>query len=280
MDALAPAPTRATNTITLRFPPLVSLPVQFFTATEDTSAVERHTFDRLTDAEIGVRKYNKQTGKDVANEDCAMKVLVGDKLVELTDAEMLAATAGTAVDKGDVEVSTFVPVAAIGDKYLVDSGRLYQVRPAPRDVGGKKPDPYAEKLFMLLLAALEEKKVAALLRVGLRGTARHAVLMADGFVRFLYYAEEVRLPLAFPDVEVAPTELEAFGQLIDAIGTDTPDLVNDAREAIAECLKAKAAGMKPEPVAAREPETAEIVDLTAALAASVKAAKTKKKKAA
>lgn len=276
MDALAPAPTRATNNITLRFPPLVSLNVQFFTATEDTKVVERHTYNRATDSEIGYKKYDKVTGKDVADADCAMKVLVGEKLVELTEAEMLAATAGSAVDKGDVEVSTFVPVAAIGDKYLVDTGRLYQVRPAPREVGKKKlPDPQAQKLFALLLASLAEHGVAALLRVGLRGTARHALLCADGFVRFVYYPDEVRAPLDLPDVEISDGEREAFGQLIEAIGTSTPDLVNDAKEAIAECLVAKAAGLEAAPVVAREPE-AEILDLTAALAASVEAAQMKK----
>lgn len=280
MDATAPAPKQATNNITLRFPPLVSLTVQFYTATEDTKSVERHQYHRANDHEIGYKKFDKVTGKEVNSEDIATKVLVGDKLVELTDAEMLAATAGAAVDKGDVEVSTFVPVSAIGDKYLVDNSRLYQVRPAQRDVGKKKvPDPHAEKLFMLLLASLEERQVAALLRVGLRGTARHAVLMADGFVRFLFYADEVRQQRALPDVELSAVDREAFGELIDAIGVDTPDLVNNAKEAITECLIAKAAGLEATPIPEREEPEAEIVDLTAALAASVKAAKARKKAA-
>lgn len=276
MDALAPAPTRATNRIVLRLG-LLSLPVQLFTATEDTKPVERHTFHRTTDAEIGYLKVIKATGKPVASEDVAMKVLVGEKLVELTDEEMLAATAGTAVDKGDVEIETFVPVAAIGDKYLVDSDRLYQVRPAPRDVGKKKvPDVQANKVFALMMATLAENGLAALLRVGLRGTARHAVLMADGYVRFLFYPDEVRAELPIPEVELSDGERAQFGALVDAIGTTTPDLVNHAREEIAECLAAKAAGLTATPVVVDDESEAEVLDLTAALAASVEAAQAKK----
>lgn len=277
MDALAPAPTRATNNITLRFPPLVSLDVQFFTATEDTKVVERHTYHRTTNEEVGYLKVIKATGQAISNDDIAMKVMVGEKLVELTDLEMLAATSGTAVDKGDVEVLTFVPVEAIGAKYLVDTGRLYQVRPAPKEVGKKKvPDAKAQHLFMLMLASLEQHKVAALLRVGLRGTARHALLCADGMVRFVHYPDEVRAALELPNVEISAGELEAFGQLIEAIGTTTPDLVNDAKDAINECLIAKAAGLEATPVVQRVAPEAEVVDLTAALAASVAAAQAKK----
>ncbi len=204
-----------------------------------------------------------------------MMVDVGDQLVELTDDEMAQATAGAAVDKGYVEIETFVPLEAIGTTYLVDTERLYQVRSAPKEVKRTKvPDKPAEKLYRVLLAAMASRQAAALLRISLRGTARYAVLTPDAEMKFLFYPEEIREQLPLSEAEYTNAELAGFGAFIDAIGYDTPDLVDDAKAAINAFLALKIAGEIPEIEALPEPD-AVVLDLSAALEASIAAVKNK-----
>lgn len=273
MGVHAKAPTRATNNITLTFG-LLPIPVQLFKATEDTKAVERKQFSRSTGNPVGTQPIDKVTRKPVANDDIVYKAEVGDKWVELTDDELASVTAGSAVEKGNVGIDAFVPLDAIGDLYLLDTSRLYQARPAPTESGRKKmPNPHAIKAFALLCAVLRKQKAAALFHVGLRSTARYAVLTPDGYVRFLFFDEEVRQERELDEVEITDAEMGMAMTLIgDAL--ETPELVDDARAKIAEFLATKAEDTNATPIVdAPASEDAPLIDFTAALEASVNAAR-------
>lgn len=277
MQALANAPSRATNNIRLGLG-LMSIEVQLFTATEETKPVERHQHVRSTGNPVGYKKYDKVTGDLVADGDIANMVVVDDALIELTDDEILSATAGAAVDKGNVEIQEFVPLAALDSEFLVDTGRLYQVRPALRKISDRKkvPDVRANTLFNLMMAVMADRQVAALFRVGLRGSARYCVLTPDAHVRFLYFPDEIRAPLPVPAEEFGDKDFTEMGMLIDVLTVDElPELTNDAKEAITEFLAQKAAGKTPAVPVATAPE-AVVLDLSAALEASLAAAKTTK----
>ena len=87
--------------------------------------------------------------------------------------------------KGLAEIQAFVPLKDLG-KYLTEG--LLQVR--PRKVKGKV-DVAAERAFALLLAAMKSRKVAALVKVAMRGPARFALLTPEGNLLLILTADAV-----------------------------------------------------------------------------------------
>lgn len=265
----SPAPTRATSTMTIMFG-LVPVPLRLFSATSEPEAPKRKM---ITPAGNPVNRPNidSVTREEVPSAACKKVVFVDDVPVELTDEEIAAVTAPVATDRHGLPIETFIPVDAIERDYWVSA--RHQARPALRTVskGGKEKkedDPVANKAFTLLLSALQEKQVAALVRVSLRGPARYAALMPDGRLLFLHYDKEVREDFAFPeDVTLSDGEKALAAQIVDEIGVSTPELIDESSNLILEYVTKKAAGEVDVPVATSkvEPE----LDLSSLLAASI-----------
>lgn len=270
----APAPSRPTATFTVMLG-MVPVPIRLFTPTEETELVKRKLFTQEGHP-VGMPTTDMVTGEKVSRDQCKKMVDVDGEFVELTDDEIAQVTAGQAVDKGCVNIETFIPLETIGERYRVS--KWYQARPQEREIGsGKKkkrqPNPVADKAFVLLLAALKAENVAALVRVGLRSTARYAALTPDGHFHFLHYDGEVREERELPEADVSDAELDMARQLLTNVGVSTPDLFDEAGEAVFAYVTKKAAGDVSEFEVIAAPEVDNVIDFTALLTTAVAQAK-------
>ena len=258
-------PSRATANLTLGWG-LVSIPLSLYAATEEVKA-ERHEYT-LDGHPVGRQRYDKETGRPVAADQVVKMATSGTgALVELTDDELAALTAGP---RGTADIETFVPLSALADGTYVIEG-YNQVRPARTKTGSRRSEnPAAAKAFALLLEAMAANRVAALIKVTLRGPARYAAVLPDGRLALLAWARQVRPALPLPEVELGEAEVKMGRQLVEAVGVSTPVLEDTAGEALARYVDEKAAGSTPPPAPAEE--AAPVVDLTAALQASLAAA--------
>lgn len=267
-DVNPAAPSRPTSTFTLMLG-MVPVPVRLFTPTQNNVTVERKMFSPDGNP-VGMPLTDLVTGQRVDKASTVKKVDYNGELIELSDDELASVTAGFAVDKGQVPIETLIPLDAIGLRYRVE--KFYQARPQKRQIGKKRvDDPVADKAFNLLLKALAAKNVAALFRVGLRSNARYAALTPDGHIHFLFYDDEVRQQVEFPEAEVSDAELGMASQLLDNIGLSVPVLVNESAALVQDYLSRKATGNVEEFEIAEAPVLDSVPDLTALLAASVKA---------
>lgn len=272
MPTLASPPVKSTVGFTLQWGSLVQVPVRLFTAVEDTTPIKRSQYT-ATGNKVIQPKTDSVTMKPAT--DIKLMVPVGDKLVELSDEEMAQVTSDFNVDRGSVPIQ-FVPLEKIGTRYRVE--KWYQARSGLKKVGEKSiPDPHADKVFALLLQSMAKRNVACLFRTALKGAARYAALTPDGNVHFLFYDGEVREDFGWPDTTISKAEAEQGLDLIDAVGVSEPDLDDERGAALRAFVEKKAKDPKVKAIAVPSGEgLAEVVDLTAALAASVKQAKAKK----
>jgi DNA end-binding protein Ku len=260
-------PSRATASLTLGWG-LVSIPVSLYAVTEGAkAAVERHEYT-LDGHPVGRQPYDKETGEPVAADQIVKMATSGTgALVELTDEELAALTAGP---RGTADIETFVPLSALADGTYVTEG-YNQVRPARTKTGSRRSEnPAAAKAFALLLEAMAANRVAALVKVTLRGPARYAAVLPDGRLALLAWARQVRPARALPEAELGEAEVQMGRRLVEAVGISTPVLEDTAGEALARYVDEKAAGSATPPAPAEE--AAPVIDLTAALQASLAAA--------
>lgn len=304
---LAPAPKRSTIAFQLNFG-MLPVRLRCFAPYQDAAeAVKPHNYIavEVTDDDgepvldddgnptieyhpVGNKQYDKITGDTVTDGVIKMVTLDNpyprpgepDVLVELTDDEKALVTAGHAVDKGDVPIETFVPLDTIGSRYHVKSS--HQIRPALRQENKKSvPDKNANKAFALFMAAMAEKQVGCMIRMGLRAAARYGIITPDGFVHWLHFDAEVREDFPWPDVTVSDAEVKGASGLIDGYGVDTPDLIDESGKALYEYLTNK---VKTGETVEALPEPDEVeqddddLDFTALLEASVTVVKSAKAK--
>ena len=150
------------------------------------------------------------------------------------------------------------------------------------------PDKGAAKAYKLLASAMEETGKVALARFVMRTKQYLAAIRArDGVLVLstMVYADEVNEPLEIPElddvttVEVNERERRMAEQLIESLSAAfKPDQYHDThREQVLDLIERKAAGE--EIIAAPAAPAAEkVVDLMAALEASVAAAKESRKR--
>jgi non-homologous end joining protein Ku len=265
----APAPRSGYNlTVSLG---LLNIPVKYHQAKQDDAVGIKRSQFTADGHPVGSMPYDKQTGATVEKDGIIKKAQVDDVWVEVTDEEIETYTSNPDLMAGVASIETFVPVESIGREYVVAD--TYYVRPAPIGSGrSAKQNPAAEKAFALLVATMETKGVAALFRIPTsRSVAKWAALLPDGRMVTLRYASEVRVAPALPEPSHSVAEAALAAQLIDSLGVSTPVLEDEATPQLRTYLEAKAAGQKPEaPVATAI--GADVLDLEAALAASLKVA--------
>ena len=263
--ALAPQPTRASNSFTLAFG-VLNIPLGVYTGTEQTR-VTRKEFLPVGDELIPVGRsaVRTDTGEVIASDTVVrMAQASTGAWVTLTDDEIADCTC----PKGVGDILTFVPVKDVG-AYLAED----QVQVRPKATKGK-PDAAAEKAFALLLTTMRKKKVVALVRVALRGPARHGLLFPDGSFVYVRTADQVREARDLNDsFKFSDAEVNLAAALIDAVGTSTPVLTDDTAPAVRAFVEAKAAGVPAPVVVERD---AIPLDIMAALSASIDAAKAAK----
>jgi DNA end-binding protein Ku len=244
---------------------LVSIPVKAYTATEERD-VAFHQVHRDDGGRIKYQRTCTVCGETVAYSDIAKGYDLGDgSTVILTDEDLADLPLPT---KHTIDVRSFVPAEQVDAMYF---NRSYYLEP---DAAGRKP-------YALLRDALRESQRAALVKIALRSREQLALVRAHGealVLETMLWPDEVRatdgLELPGDDVELRDEERTMASSLVAAMSDDfhPEQFSDDYRQALLAVIEAKAAGhevVAPEVAA----ETGGVVDLMAALQASVDAAR-------
>ena len=247
---------------------LVNIPVKLFSAVSRKN-VNFNQIDTKTGARIKMKRVSSVDERDVAYEDIVKGYeLASGEYVTINDDE-LAALDPEAVRTIDIE--EFVDLSEI-DPLFYDSG-YYLV-----------PDQTTAKAYKLLASAMEKSQKVGIARFVMR-TKQYlaAVRPKDGrlILNTMVYGDEIVQPEeiggfeALDKVKVADKELVMATQLIESLTEDfAPEKHRDTyREAVLALIERKAAGHTEVVAAPVAPSAEKVIDLMAALEASVKAAK-------
>jgi DNA end-binding protein Ku len=244
---------------------LVTIPIKLYSATEERDIA----FHQVHQADGGRIKYKRTCsvcGEEVAYADIAKGYdMPGTGTVILSDADLASVPLTTS---RAIDVVQFVPLEQVDPLYF---NKSYYVEP---ERAGTKP-------YVLLREALERSGKVALVKVALRQREALATLrVREGVfvLETMLWPDEIRRPdfgFLDDDVEVRPQELTMAGTLIESLSGDfEPGDYNDEyREALQAVIDAKVAGQEVVQPDIEAPETGAVVDLMAALRASVDAAK-------
>ena len=252
---------------------LVTIPVQLF------SAVSRKNvrFNQL-DAETGARVRYKKVSSADGSELPVERIIKGYELpsgeyVTVTDAE-LEALAPAAVRT--IDIDAFVDLADIDPVFYDSAYHLV-------------PDEATAKPYKLLAEAMGEADKVAICHFVMRSKQYLAAIRpVDGrlMLSTMVYADELVDPAqiegldAMGDIPVDERETAMARQLIAALEADfDPVRYTDSyREAVLELIERKASGETTATVTSPAPSSDTVVDLMAALEASVAAAKEARKR--
>jgi DNA end-binding protein Ku len=242
---------------------LVSIPVRLYPATQSKAGVSFNLLHKKCGSRLKQQYVCPRDGEQVSRDDMVKGYEFSkDQYVTFTPDELksLEEKATQSID-----IDAFVPLAAIDPIYFE---RPYYLGP---EKGG-------DKAYRLLAEAMQETGRAALARYAARGKQYLVMLRPspDGralILQELLYADEVRpmseVPL--PDGEAREAELKLAKQLIDQIASETfePSKYHDeVRERIQADIERKVQGHDISE-SAPAPEPARIIDLMAALKASL-----------
>ncbi len=247
---------------------LVTIPVKVFAATEEKDI----TFRQVHAADGGRIRYKRVCdidGEEVPYSDIA-------KGYEMPDGEILVLEADDLADlpltsRKVIDVLEFVPMEQIDS---ISLARAYYL--------GADGGP-AEKPYVLLRDALAESDRVAIVKVTLRNREALAVVRPSEDALVLHtmlWPDEVRSPAAVSpptDVELRSQEIAMARSYIDTLTTDfDPGRYHDEyRQALQEVITAKVEGHELE-AAPSTPTQGNVVDLMAALRASVDEARRKR----
>jgi DNA end-binding protein Ku len=245
---------------------LVSIPVALYPATQEHE-VRFHQFQRGTQSRIRYRRVNQDTGKEVDYSDIVKGAELPDgEHVVLSDEELEEVEPQRTKS---IEINDFVDLASIDPVYFQKS---YFV--GPRDEGSRKP-------YALLSTAIERSGRAAVASFVLRNKEYLAVIrpyQGALLLETMFFADEVRQldrvienqpdngSLRKQDVDMALNLIESMSAEWD------PQRYHDRyTERVNELVEAKSKNEKFE-VPEEEPG-GDVVDLTAALRASIERAR-------
>jgi len=244
---------------------LVNVPVKLFSATSPKD-VRFHQLEEGTGARIRYRRVSETSGEEVPYERIVKGYeLGGDRYVIISPDELdaLDPKATHSVDIEDfVELSEIDPVFYEHPYYLV-------------------PDKGGSKAYSLLVRAMSESGKVAIGRLVMR-TKQYlcAIRPVDGVLclETMLFADEVvspeELDVGDEDVEVSERELTMARQLIESLSSafDPTKYRDEYRDRVLELIERKAEGQEIVAQPAAE-APAKVVDLMAALEASLAAAK-------
>ena len=244
---------------------LVTIPVKLYSATEEKD-VSFHQVRRSDGSRIKYKRVAAADGEEVAYGDIAKGYeLPSGETVILTDDDFrdLPLSTSKAID-----VLQFVPLDEVDPIYFAKSYYL-------------EPEKAGHKPYVLLREALEQSGKVAIVKVALRTREALATLRVRDNVFVLetmLWPDEVRPPdfgFLDEDIEVRPQELAMASSLIETLsGQFDPTQYSDSyREALQAVIDAKVEGREVIAPGGSQPSTGTVLDLMAALRASVEAAK-------
>ena len=245
---------------------LVSIPIQMYAATENKNVSLRQVHE-ADGGRIQYKRFCTIDGAEVPYAEIAKGYELPDgEMVVITDAEMAELPLSS---QRTIDVLEFVPLESIDP---IQYDRTYYL----------EPQKNAVKPYIVLRDALQKSSQVAIAKVAVRQRESMAVLRVHADVMVMttmLWPDEVREP-DFPFLrddppQIRPQEVTMAGSLIESLAEPVfePEKYHDHyREALEEMIEAKVAGeetTKPAAVTAK----ADVVDLMAALQASVDAAK-------
>lgn len=245
---------------------LVTIPVKVYSATEERDI----SFRQVHEADGGRIRYKRVCeidGDEVPYADIGKGYEMPDgRMVVLTNEDFAELPLPTAKA---IDVLEFVPADQVDSMYFAKAYYL------AADAAGAKP-------YVLFRDALTKTGQCALVKVAIRTRETLALLRErDGalVLQTMLWPDEVRdAEFAAPgeDVSVRKQEVDMAESYIATLKADfDPDRYHsDYREALEQLVEAKVAGLPmPEQPEDEGGETAQVLDLVAALRASVDAAK-------
>jgi DNA end-binding protein Ku len=245
---------------------LVAIPIKLFHAVRK-QAVSFNQLDDRTMARIKYKKVSSVDGEEVPEEHIVKGYEVSKDRYIVVDPDELEPFIPSATRT--VEIEEFVDLDEIDPVYY---DAAYYVAP------GTTPKPY-----VLLAKAMEESGKVAIARFVMRNKQYTAAIRAEQgrlVMSTLSYADEVIDPVeieelqGLDEIDVSDREVRMAESLVESLSaTFEPEKYRDEyREQVLDLIKIKASGEEftmPEVVA----EKPKVVDLMAALEASVRAAK-------
>ena len=262
---------RAIGTSTIAFG-LVSLPVKIYSTGESSRKISFNMIWKERGVRVRQQYIDPSDGAGVPKDEIVKGYeFAKDQYVLFTPEELEVVEAPKS---DEIEIVSFVPADTVGRLYF---NKAYYLGP---DKGGARA-------YRLLAAALRDMDRVAIAKHATRGK-QYVVMIRpheEGLLmEQLYYADEIRpfseVPLE--EGEVNPAELQLARQLIDQAASEAFDptrFKDEVREKTLELIEQKVQGKEITAAPAEESKT-KIIDLMAALKASIEADEDKRKPAA
>jgi DNA end-binding protein Ku len=241
---------------------LVSIPVKLGTAVS-SHKISFRQIHRVDQGRVRYQKVCELDERVLSASDIGRAYETPDRQVEVTDADIRKLPLPTAKT---IEVSGFLETASV-DSMQIDSA--YFVAPA---------SPAADKPYVLMRDALARSEKAAVGKFAMRNAEHLALIRAHDDVLLLQtlrWPDELNSPAeAAPrgSVKISDSELQLADTLIEALGeADLSEYHDEYAQAVEALVAAKLEGA--EPPSAGEEGGGKVVDLMAALKASVEQAR-------
>ncbi|MBI2780264.1 MAG: Ku protein [Chloroflexi bacterium] len=246
---------------------LVTIPVKLYLATESRPGVS----------------FNMLHAEDLSRIQMKIFCPVEDEIISRTDTVKgyeYAPDKYVVITDEDLEKLPLKTVRSIEIEQFVDSAEAESQTRFVKQAYYLEPDRVGRKAFALLKDVLADKGLTAICKIVIRD--REVLAALDPFdntmlLSTLYWPDEIRalgeLDIPTEEIELKPAEKQMAAQLIEAMtGTFDPAAYRDEyREALMQVIESKIEGRETVEVAPAE-EPTKLVDLMAALQASVNAA--------
>ena len=250
---------------------LLSVPVKLYSATRSKD-ISFNQIEKSTGARIKQKKVSSVTGEEVASEDIVKGYkLGGDSYVLIESDELDALAPRDAANEKTIRILDFVKLEEIDPVYFE---KAYYIAP---EKGGLRP-------YALLAKAMQVTGKVAIAKVVMHNREYLTAIRTVGnalCLETMLFGDEVVSPSeidGIPDsgIEISEKELDMAKMLVETSASDfEPDRYRDEyRDRVMAMIEAKAAGQTFEAPKSEEP--AKVVDLMAALEASLAAAKARK----
>jgi DNA end-binding protein Ku len=250
---------------------LLSVPVKLFTATRSKD-ISFNQLERSTGKRIKQKRVSSETGEEVSADEIVKGYeLSKDRYVVVEPDELEALAPTDATNEKTVQILDFIDGSEI-DPIYYEKG--YYIAP---DKGGARP-------YSLLVQAMKATNKVAIAKVVMRQKEYVVAIRPKGdylCMETMLFQDELVEPseideLANVTTELNEKELDMAKMLVETTAStfDPAKYKDEYREKVLALIEAKAAGETYE--APQEDKPAQVVDLMAALEASLAAAKARK----
>ncbi len=253
---------------------LVTIPVKLYLATESRAGVSFNMLHEKDLSRIQMKVWCPEDEEIISRADTVKGFeYAPDKYVVITDE--------------DLEKLPLKTVRSIEIEQFVDEQEAEAQTRFVKQAYYLEPDKIGRKAFTLLKSVLEDKGLVAICKIVIRDREALAALSpfeSTMLLNTLYWPDEIRalgeLDLPAEEPEIKPAERAMAAQLVESMtgAFDAEQYHDQYRDALMKVIEAKVEGKETVEVGPVE-ETGNLVDLMAALQASVKAATEAREKA-